>query len=64
MLVYWALSELLRSERSFVGWTISGCCSLVILVLAVRRGLKWMMRASRPVDQARARWHERIFLPP
>ena len=61
VLVYWALSELLRFERGFVGWAIAGCCSIVILVLAVRRGLKWMMRASRPADQARARWHDRIL---
>ena len=61
VIAYLVLTELLQVERNIMGWAVAGCCSVIILVLAVRRGLKWMMRASRPADQARARWHDRIL---
>lgn len=59
--IYLAASELLGFQRNLVGWALAGCVSVLIAVLAGRRGLKWMNRASRPADQARARWHDRIL---
>lgn len=61
IILYWAATALLGFQTRLLGWAAAACASLVIGVLAVRRALKWMNRALRPADQARARWHDRIL---
>jgi hypothetical protein len=59
LLLYWAVSGLLGFHPTLLGWAIAACGSVAIVVLAIRRGAAWMARASRPADEARARWHDR-----
>jgi hypothetical protein len=61
ILLYLAATELFGFDRTLLGWVIAGCGSVVILVLVIRRAAEWMARASRPADEARARWHDRIL---
>ena len=61
VILYIAASELFGVTRTMLGWL--GACSITVMIgfLAVRRAAKWMGRASRPADKARARLHQRIL---
>ena len=61
LLLYWAGSGLLGFHPTFLGWAIAACGSVLIVVLAIRRAATWIARASRPADETRARWQDRIL---
>jgi len=55
------LPQLSGTGRSLVGWSISAAVALILALIALLRAGKWMTRASRPVDEVRQRFEDRVL---
>jgi hypothetical protein len=61
LLLYMAASGLLGLDESVLGLAIAITASVALAMLAGVRAAKWMARTTRPMDEARARWQDRIL---
>jgi hypothetical protein len=55
------LPQLLGHGRSILGFSLSAIIALTIAIIAIQRTAKWMPRASRPVDQLRQSFEDRVL---
>ena len=53
--------QLIGYGRSIVGFGLSIIVAVAIVIVAIQRAAKWMTRESRPMDEVRQRFEDKIL---